>query len=184
MRSLRALTLTTSLAIVLLALAGPASAAAAPCANATTLPGQASERVLSKATVCLVNKERTRRGMRALRVNRRLSQAALAHTRDMVEKRYFEHVSKAGTDVVDRLLSTGYLGRVRSWLVGENLAWGTQSLSTPRQTVTNWMESPGHRANILKRRFREIGIGVVFHAPTRRSDRVAATYTTTFGYRR
>ena len=73
---------------------------------------------------------------------------------------------------------------MRSWLVGENLAWGTHSRSTPQQAVTNWMDSPGHRANILKRRFREIGIGVVFHAPTGRTDRVAATYTTTFGYRR
>lgn len=171
-------------ALAALALAGPASAASFPCANATTKPGQASERVLAKATVCLVNRERTRRGMRALRENRRLSRAALAHTEDMVEKRYFQHVSKSGTDVVDRLLSTGYLGGVRSWLVGENLAWGTNSLSTPRQTVTNWMNSPGHRANILKRRFREIGIGVVFHAPSGTREPVAATYTTTFGYRR
>jgi uncharacterized protein YkwD len=168
----------------MLAMAGPAAAGTAPCANATAMPGQASEAVLSKATVCLLNRERTSRRMRGLRVNRRLSRAALAHTRDMVEKRYFEHVSKSGADVVDRLLSTGYLGRVRSWLVGENLAWGTHSLSTPRQTVTSWMNSPGHRANILKRRFREIGIGIVFHAPARTSDRVAATYTTTFGYRR
>ena len=184
MRKLRALAALTSAVIAVLALAVPASAAPAPCADATAMPGQASERLLSKATVCLLNRERTHRGMRSLRVNRRLSQAALAHTQDMVEKRYFQHVSTSGTDVVDRLLSTGYLGRVRSWLVGENLAWGTHSLSTPRQTVTNWMDSPGHRANILKRRFREIGIGVVFHAPTRTSSRVAATYTTTFGYRR
>ena len=183
MRNLLRLAPVTALVVALLALAAPASAAAAPCANATTKPGQASERVLAKATVCLVNQERRRFGRRSLRENRRLSRAALAHTRDMVAKRYFEHVSKSGTDVVDRLLSTGYLGRVRSWLVGENLAWGTERLSTPQQTVVNWMNSPGHRANILKRRFREIGIGVVFHAPSA-NNRVAATYTTTFGYRR
>ena len=184
MRNVRALAALAGLAIALLAPVAPASAGQAPCANANAMPGQASERVLSKAAVCLVNRERARRGMRTLRVNRRLSQAALAHTRDMVQKRYFEHVSRSGADVVDRLLSTGYLGRVRSWLVGENLAWGTESLSTPRQTVTNWMNSAGHRTNILTRRFREIGIGVVFHAPTASSERVAATYTTTFGSRR
>ena len=184
MRNVRALAALTSVTAAMLAMAGPATAGTAPCANANAMPGQASEAVLSKATVCLLNRERTSRRMRALRVNRRLSRAALAHTRDMVEKRYFEHVSKSGADVVDRLLSTGYLGRVRSWLVGENLAWGTHSLSTPRQTVTSWMDSRGHRSNILKRRFREIGIGVVFHAPARTRDRVAATYTTTFGYRR
>ena len=184
MRNVRALAALAAVAFAVLAPAAPASAATAPCANASAMPGEASEAILSKATVCLLNRERTRRGMRALRVNRRLSRAALAHTQDMVQKRYFEHVSKAGGDVVDRLLSTGYLGRVRSWLVGENLAWGTGSRSTPRQTVTNWMNSPGHRANILKRRFREIGVGVVFHAPTGSSRLVAATYTTTFGYRR
>ena len=183
MRNLLRLVPVTALAVAVLALAAPASAAAAPCANATTKPGEASEQVLAKATVCLVNRERRRFKMGGLRENRRLSRAALAHTQDMVEKRYFAHESKAGTDVVDRLLSTGYLGRVRSWLVGENLAWGTERLSTPQQTVINWMNSPGHRANILKRRFREIGIGVVFHAPSS-SNRVAATYTTTFGYRR
>ena len=86
--------------------------------------------------------------------------------------------------MVDRLLSTGYLGKVRSWLVGENLAWGTERLATPRETVVAWMNSPGHRANILKRRFREIGIGVVFHTPSGSRNPVAATYTTTFGYRR
>ena len=184
MRTSRPLIVLTSVALAVLALAVPASAAPARCENATTKPGQASEQVLAKATVCLVNLERTRRGMRSLRVNRRLSRAALSHTEDMVERRYFAHVSKSGTDVVDRLLSTGYLGGARSWLVGENLAWGTNRLSTPRQTVTNWMESRGHRANILKRRFREIGIGVVFHAPSGTRSQVAATYTTTFGYRR
>jgi uncharacterized protein YkwD len=49
--------------------------------------------------------------------------------------------------------------------------------------VIAWMNSPGHRRNILNRRFREIGIGVVFHAPTMNAP-VAATYTTEFGYRR
>jgi len=139
--------------------------------------------VLSKATVCLLNRERTRHDMRALRVNRRLSRGALSHTLDMVNQRYFEHVSQSGQNVVDRLLSAGYLGGVRSWLVGENLAWGTGARSTPRETVTGWMDSPSHRRNILNRRFREIGIGVVFHAPNSNAP-VAATYTTTFGYRR
>ena len=184
MRHFRPHAALAAVSLSLLVLASPAVAAPAPCANASALPGQASERVLAKATVCLVNRQRARRGMRALRENGRLSRAALAHTEDMVQKRYFEHVSKAGGDVVDRLLSTGYLGQVRSWLVGENLAWGTGSVSTPRQTVANWMGSPGHRANILQRRFREIGIGVVFDAPRGGGQPVAATYTTTFGSRR
>jgi len=174
-----------AIALLGCALAVPASAlaTAARCDDADARPGNASEAVLAKSTVCLLNRERTRRRMGALRTNGRLSRAALSHTLDMVQKRYFEHVSTTGLDVVDRLTSTGYLGAVRSWAVGENLAWGTGARSTPRETVIGWMNSPGHRRNILNRRFREIGIGVVFHAPTNVAP-VAATYTTTFGYRR
>ena len=177
-----------SLVLVLLAClslaALPGTAVAkSPCANADTRPGNASEAALAKATVCLINRERTRRGLRALRANKRLSRAALSHTRDMINKHYFAHESKSGLDVVDRLTSTGYLGRVRSWLVGENLAWGSGSQSTPREAVIGWLNSPGHRRNMLNRRFREIGIGVVFSAPNHSSP-VAATYTTTFGTRR
>lgn len=179
------LALLVAIALSAIAFAAPVSAVAAPvrCSDVNARPGDAAESVLAKSTVCLLNRERTRRKMRALRVNRRLSQGALAHTIDMVNQQYFEHQSKTGLDVVDRLTSTGYLGRVRSWLVGENLAWGTGSRSTPRETVIAWMKSPGHRQNILNRRFREIGIGVVFHAPNSNAP-VAATYTTTFGYRR
>ena len=167
----------------LAALPGSAAAQSPGCADANTRPGNASEAVLSKATVCLINRERTRRGLRALRVNKRLSRAAVSHTRDMIQRRYFAHESRSGVNVVDRLLSTGYLGGVRNWLVGENLAWGSGARSTPREALVGWMNSPSHRRNMLNRRFREIGIGVVFSAP-HASSRVAATYTTTFGTRR
>ena len=85
--------------------------------------------------------------------------------------------------MVDRLTRTGYMRGARAWTVGENLAWGSGTRSTPREIVAAWMHSPGHRANILQRRFREIGIGVVFDSP-RGSSATAATYTTTFGARR
>ena len=179
-RPLTALTVGLLLAV---AAAPSTSVAASPCANANVLPGQGSEAVLAKATVCLVNRERTRRGMRALRTNRRLSRAAVAHTRDMIDHHYFEHQAPTGQNVVDRLLSSGYLGKVRNWLVGENLAWGIGSRSTPREIVVSWLNSPGHRRNMLNRRFREIGIGVVFSTPVRNAP-TSATYTTTFGVRR
>lgn len=163
------------------ALAGPfgADASAASCANADVRPGDASERGLARSTVCLLNKQRGQQGMRKLRFNRRLSAAATSHSRDMVKKEYFDHVSKTGKDVVDRLTNTGYLGGASTWTVGENLAWGAGSRSTPREIVTSWMQSPGHKANILNPRFREIGIGVVFDTPS--PEWTGATYTTTFG---
>ena len=160
---------------------GPVKAQAA-CEHAETRPGAASEAVLAKSTVCLVNRQRARRGLRKLRVNARLSRAAYQHTVDMVKRNYFSHTSKSGADIVDRLSRTGYMRGARSWTVGENLAWGAGTRSPPREIVAAWMNSPGHRANILQRRFREIGIGVVFQAP-RATSAVSATYTTTFGTR-
>lgn len=176
------LTTIAVLACSLLAGPGAGSATAATCANADAYPGDAGLNQLARATVCRVNKERRIRGLRKLRLNPRLSEAARAHSRDMVAKRYFDHVSKEGKDVVDRLTRTGYLGDAGTWTVGENLAWGAGTRSTPRQIVSAWMHSPGHRQNILTNRFREIGIGIVFDTPTNVSAS-GATYTTTFGAR-
>ena len=155
---------------------------AAGCDNATARSGQVSEDALAAGTVCLLNVERTSRGLRPLRVNGRLSAAAQQHTRVMVRRRYFSHTSRSGNDMGDRIRSQGYLSGARSWMIGENLAWGSGERSTPRSIVRAWMNSPGHRRNILTARFREIGIGVVDSAPVSTANR-GATYTTTFGSR-
>jgi uncharacterized protein YkwD len=138
---------------------------------------------IERAAVCLINKRRARNGLPLLRINARLTRAAKGHTRDMVRRSYFGHVSRRGRDVVDRLYGARYLGGRFSWTVGENLAWGSGKLGTPRAIVRAWMRSSGHRRNMLNGNFREIGIGVIARAPTR-TDLSAATYTTTFGVRR
>lgn len=161
----------------------PKAKAAGDCGNVDVQAGDSSADSQSATTICLLNRERTSRGLRALRVNGSLSDAAQAHTNDMVRSRYFAHDSRSGGDVVDRVRSRGYLSNVRSWMVGENLAWGSGSRSTPSSIVDAWMHSPGHRANILTARFREIGIGLSFRAPVSVGGRAAATYTTTFGSR-
>jgi uncharacterized protein YkwD len=138
---------------------------------------------LARAAVCLINNRRASRGLPRLRINHRLSRAAKWHTHDMVRRNYFGHVSRRGRDVVDRLYGARYLGGRFSWSVGENLAWGSGRLGTPRAIVRAWMRSSGHRHNMLNGNFREIGIGVIARAPTR-TDLPTATYTTTFGVRR
>lgn len=152
------------------------------CENAGARAGQVSKAALEASTVCLLNAERAERGLRALRVNGRLSAAAQQHTNDMVRGRYFSHTSRAGSDMGDRIRGKGYLSGARSWMIGENLAWGSGERSTPRSIVRAWMNSPGHRRNILTGRFREIGIGVADSAPVFTANR-GATYTTTFGSR-
>jgi uncharacterized protein YkwD len=63
--------------------------------------------------------------------------------------------------------------------LGEDLAWGSGTLGTPREIVASWMASPGHRANILDRKFREGGMGVAFGDPGAGEDGV--TYALDFG---
>jgi uncharacterized protein YkwD len=176
------------LAITLIALAGmlavPSPAAAARCKHADAQPGDASQKALRVATRCLLNKKRMQHGLRKLRGNGRLHRAAGRHTVDMARRHYFSHTSISGASFLDRIRRTGYLRRTRGWSVGENIAWGTGELSTPRSIVRAWMKSSGHRANILNGRFREIGIGISFGAPVRSSTRPAATYTTDFGVRK
>jgi uncharacterized protein YkwD len=174
------------LLVVALLAALPASAQAAKrsgaCAAASASPSQATDREIVRATLCLLNDARAQRGMRALRLNRRLSGAADNHSQDMVRKNYFAHNSLSGASFVDRIRRSGYLRGARSWSVAENLAWGTGSRATPTQILRAWMESPGHKANILDRRYREVGIGIADGAPGQ-SGRGAATYTTDFGVR-
>ena len=74
---------------------------------------------------------------------------------------YFEHVGPRGDTPVSRVRACGYLsGGNVGYEVGENIAWGTLWLATPRAIVSSWMRSPGHRANILDARYRDTAIGV------------------------
>jgi uncharacterized protein YkwD len=100
----------------------------------------------------------------------------------MVRRSYFGHVEPGGVDLVDRLWRVHYLPAGR-WLVGENLAAGTGRRSAPTTHVRGWLRSAPHRANLLSRRFREIGLGVASGFP-RFSRRRGATYTADFGFRR
>jgi uncharacterized protein YkwD len=161
----------------------PASPAqAAPCAGADTSPSAMTVRQLRATTTCLLNVERHKRGRASLRHNAGLALAGQRHARDMVARRYFAHVSRSGTEFMTRIRRTGYLRGAGHVVLGENLAWGGGGLATPRQIVRSWMHSPGHRANILQPRFREVGIGVVRSLPVAgRSG--GATYAAEFGRR-
>jgi uncharacterized protein YkwD len=89
----------------------------------------------------------------------------------MVHHKYFDHGDFAG-----RIHRAGYHG----FTLGENIAWGSLRYSTPASIVNLWMHSPGHRANILRPQFRDIGIGIANGAPEGGVGG-AATYTTDFG---
>jgi uncharacterized protein YkwD len=153
-----------------------------PCGPTTERPLAAGVAASGQATLCLVNRERTQRGLAPLRENNLLSAASLEHSRDMVEAGYFEHTSVDGRSVGDRLRGIGY-SRGFSASAGENIAYGVGRKATPASIVRAWMNSPGHRADILRPAFTEIGIGIELGAPEVPEDeqRDSATYTTDFG---
>ena len=154
-----------------------APAAAQACANADAHPHDVSLSATKRATLCLLNDIRRDKGMRPFKHNRRLSLASQRHSNAMASRNYFEH-----GDFVGRIRAANYLRGARGWTVGENIAWGSWDYATPRSIVRGWMNSHGHRANILSSRFREIGIGVSRGAPVGGQER-AATYATDFGTR-
>ena len=158
----------------------PSASAAEACSGANATASQASERVLARATLCVLNKARARHNLRPLQLDRQLSTAAVRHSRAMVRRRFFSHDSPDGTSFVDRIRATGYLSGARGWYVGENIAYGSGDRSSPRSIGTAWMKSPPHRANILRATFREIGIGLASGTPVGAGG---ATYTTDFGRR-
>jgi uncharacterized protein YkwD len=163
---------------------GPSQRALAnqECADADTEPTAENLDRVRDAVVCLHNRIRARNDLPALRDNARLRRAATGHSREMVAEGYFEHTAPGGVTMVDRILRSGYVGRADGWSLGENLAWGTGALATARGAMDAWMDSPGHRANVLRRAYRELGVGIVLGVPV--SGAAGATYTVDFGVRR
>jgi uncharacterized protein YkwD len=80
---------------------------------------------------------------------------------------------------VDRIIGAGYAKRNDGWTLGENLAWGTGDLSSAKGVMDAWMNSPGHKANILKKAYKEVGIGIKLGVPS--DNGVGATVTADFG---
>jgi uncharacterized protein YkwD len=153
------------------------------CANAHVAPAAANLELVRAAVLCLHNRERAARGLPKLAGHADLRTAAERHSTHMVEARFFSHDAPNGADMADRILGTGY-GRGQGWSLGENIAWGTGGLATAAAIHRAWMRSPGHKANILRRQFREIGIGIALGAPVDAGGQAGATYTADFGVRR
>jgi uncharacterized protein YkwD len=165
--------------------AARARAASERCSGADAIPGQAPGDDLREATLCLMNAERTARGLGRLQAEPLLGRVAVSYARQMVRGRFFDHTSPGGSTMLARIKTTSYLRDVASWSVGENLAWGSGSLATPRATVRAWMQSAEHRANLLDRHFADVGIGVAVGAPIALDPgELGGTYVTDFGRRR
>src|SRR4051795_7489468 len=115
------------LLVAVAAAASPASAATV-CASADGPTAQTSTVTLANSALCLVNQERTSRGLRPLKANKRLGKAAAGHARDMNARGYFSHDTAGGGTFVDRIRKAGYMPGRAFPTLGEDLAWGSGSL--------------------------------------------------------
>ena len=171
------------LATALVALAAPAgahaSAQSAACAGADLVPDAGNLAQVGQATLCLLNDERATAGLRPLAYSAALTQPSAAYSTRMVTENFFAHESPDGTTLTSRLTAARYIAPDGDWFVGENLAWGQGDLATARNIAIAWMNSPGHRHNILEPEFTEVGIGIVPGTPG--DPTWGATYTTDFG---
>lgn len=165
------------------ALVAASSASATSCPSTDVEVSGLSEYQMETSITCLINEERTSRGLGAVQANGDLRDAALSHSNEMVAEQYFEHTSPQGITFIDRIEATGYMRGARSWIVGENLVWGSGPLSTPQSLVTAWMNSPPHRENLLKARFNEIGVAAVDGTPERDSGDPGVTVSSEYGFR-
>jgi uncharacterized protein YkwD len=167
--------------------------------GASVLEPQEAEAALATVTTCdggtitlnadekrvleLHNNARKKHGLKALCVHPILTQAARAHTQEMLDTDYASHNSLNGETVKERLERFGYTSEGYSYyLYGENIAWGCGSYGAPESIFNWWMHSSGHRSNILKKSFREVGISVM--KGTFKSCNQATVYTVDFGVRR
>src|SRR3954447_10760729 len=180
---MRAALLCLLAALALTGCGGPGEAAAAKpdvdgCAGSWLRPAPDNADRVKAATLCLLNAERARAGAPPLTRNAQLERAAERHSLDMAKRKFFEHVNPDGVSDAARIVHTGY----PPIAIGENLAWGEDEESTPAVILKALMDSPGHRANLLKPAYREIGIGLAYAAPEPQPvPRQAAIYTTDFG---
>ncbi|MFJ6836938.1 sigma-70 family RNA polymerase sigma factor [Streptomyces sp. NPDC091209] len=131
-----------------------AASSARPTRQVSGIPQTQSAPTTTVAqVVSLVNKERAAAGCGPLTEDAQLEDAAQAHSDDMAARGFFDHTNPDGADPGERITAAGY----RWSTYGENIAMGQQ---TPQAVMDSWMNSPGHRANILNCSFKNIGVGV------------------------
>ncbi len=144
----------TATLVALLAVGGGVAGARTAEQQRVTFAGRLTAGLLRD-----INELRRAHGLAPLRVSPDLTAAAEDHSEEMATAGYFAHESRDGTTFSKRLQK--YYGpRGRRWLVGENLLWASPGLSSS-SAIRMWMRSPGHRENLLRPAWREIGLAAV-----------------------
>jgi uncharacterized protein YkwD len=159
------------------------------CSTPDTPSAQMELPAFDAAVVNLINQQRAAAGLKPLRPNPLLHDAAWIYTTSMLSGQFFTHHGSVdgvnnGSTVIGRLRFLGYIPPGKRWIVGEDLREARLPTDTPSCVVQAWMESPEHRERILNRKFEEIGVdaerGIADEFPNVTGVTVAAE----FGFRR
>jgi uncharacterized protein YkwD len=154
------------------------------CSDTEIQPTRSNLALVDRTIRCLIDRERTRRGLRALQPNRDLQRLASSQANEMVIGEYFGDDSLAGQTPWQRVTSSHYASGARSVSLGQNIGWGTGALATPAAIMSAWMHSPEHRHITLTAGYRDIGVGVAPSPPRSQEVRLeGATYTVEFAAR-
>jgi len=161
-----------------------AAASAAGCPGATLQPTAADVRAAAATTLCLIDRLRVARHLKALRVNRALAAVAGERLASMLRLDYFSDTQPGGQTPMTLAAASGYRAHAAGYEVGEVVAWGTSTYSTPAHIVSAWMASPPHRELILEGAFHDAGVAVTAGVPAVVGHGArGATYAIEFGLR-
>jgi uncharacterized protein YkwD len=124
--------------------------------------------------VKLTNQFRRRNGLKPLTQNAKLTEAAQLHSQNMGVQDFFDHYGRDGSTPFQRITAAGY----QYFFAGENIAAG---YFKPKEVMKGWIDSPGHRANLLNPNFKEIGVGYHYQAQDTGNINYFAYWTQNFG---
>jgi uncharacterized YkwD family protein len=122
-----------------------------PAAKPAAKPVPTAASTFASQVVALVNQERSKVGLKALKSNSALASMAMVKAKDMKNKNYFDHNSPTYGSPFNMMQKFGITYRY----AGENIAMGQR---TPAEVMKDWMNSPGHKANIMNKNYSSIGV--------------------------
>ncbi|SRR5581483_9293481 len=166
-----------------------AAAPAPSCPNPNTPSAALALPAFSSSVACLINQRRAAFHLRPLRANLRLNSAAYVYVTSLLSGQFFTHhgglTGRNNTSTVigrDRFI--GYIPPGRRWIVGEDLREAPIPTDTPTGVVTAWMNSPEHRAWILKPKLEDIGVDAEYGIANAFPVDTGVTVAAEFGFRR
>lgn len=134
-----------------------ATSTSLPAPTSAPEPLSPSNNSFIQSILDLTNIERQKAGLQPVQLNDKLNNSAQLHVQNMGNRDFFSHTDPNGTSVGDRAKAFGF----QYSAIGENIAAG---YSTPQQVFQGWMDSPGHRVNILNPVYRFLGVGYYYLA--------------------